>query len=202
MDDSVLASIKRWPNVPAVFGWLSLSARGQWRLHPDGLAAEGGTGQSITNAQILGFMSRNYAHDDAGRWFFQNGPQRVYVRLDGAAWIIFANDSDGTLTTHTGLVIETVSQAYLDEQGHLYLLTEHGAGMLIDRDLPRFVQSLTTDKGQSLEDWWADSNNATSTELLATDVVWKACGKGLPVKRLDPNLPIDVQLGFVANPIP
>ncbi|MGB3277244.1 MAG: DUF2946 family protein, partial [Castellaniella sp.] len=30
MDDQVLAAMARWPNVPAVHGWLSLTARGQW----------------------------------------------------------------------------------------------------------------------------------------------------------------------------
>ena len=33
MDPSVLNALERWPEVPAVYGWLSLSARGDWRLH-------------------------------------------------------------------------------------------------------------------------------------------------------------------------
>ena len=84
MDQSVKDAIARWPDVPAAHGWLSLDARGRWRFHPQGLSAQGGPGESITNPQILDFIGRNYAHDDAGRWFFQNGPQRVYLRLDAA----------------------------------------------------------------------------------------------------------------------
>lgn len=84
MDDDVKAALVRWPNVPAVAGWLSLDGRGRWHLHPQGDAAEGGPGESITNTQILAFIERNYEHDDQGRWFFQNGPQRVYVRIDAA----------------------------------------------------------------------------------------------------------------------
>ena len=73
MDQSVKDAIARWPDVPAAHGWLSLDARGRWRFHPQGLSAQGGPGESITNPQILDFIGRNYAHDDAGRWFFQNG---------------------------------------------------------------------------------------------------------------------------------
>ena len=44
MDQSVLDAVKRWPDVPAVYGWLSLTARGEWKLHPLGDAQDGGAG--------------------------------------------------------------------------------------------------------------------------------------------------------------
>lgn len=200
MDDSVIDAIRRWPNVPAVFGWLSLTARGQWRLHPDGTASQGTAGESISNMQILSFINRNYVHDGKGRWLFQNGPQRVYVRLDAAPWIAFADDSQGELTTHTGLPIKTVTKLSLDDQGHLYLDTEHGPCMLVDRDLSRFVQDFKTEQGQSLEDWWADDGQ-THTVLVNAGTRWHACITTMPVKRLGATLPIDQQLGFVANPV-
>ena len=53
MDQSVKDAIARWPDVPAAYGWLSLDARGRWRFHPQGLSAQGGPGESITNPQIL-----------------------------------------------------------------------------------------------------------------------------------------------------
>ena len=200
MDDSVLEAIKRWPNVPAVFGWLSLTARGQWRLHPDGNAHEGSVGESISNPQILAFISRNYAHDEHGQWFFQNGPQRVYVRLDAAPWIVFADDSQATLATHTGLTIESVTDISIDDAGRLYLQTERGTGMLIDRDLPRFAQSLRTESGQSLEDWWADG--PSQARLVATSPKWHACCQHLTITKLRADQATDRQLGFVANPKP
>ena len=46
MDADVLAAIAKWPNVPAVFGWLGLTARGEWRLK----------GQSIENAAMMLYM--------------------------------------------------------------------------------------------------------------------------------------------------
>ena len=72
MDDIVKAALAKWPNVPAVFGWLSLSGRGDWRIKDD----------PIENEAIKEFIGRNYMNDGCGNWFFQNGPQRVFVNLD------------------------------------------------------------------------------------------------------------------------
>ncbi len=94
MDDTVLAAIAKWPNVPAVYGWLGLSARGEWRLK----------GQPIGNAALREFIGRNYAADERGRWYFQNGPQRVFVELEAAPWI-WRISSDGLqrqVLAHTG----------------------------------------------------------------------------------------------------
>mgnify|MGYP001032102380 FL=1 len=210
MDNSVLESIKRWPNVPAVFGWLSLTARGQWRLHPDGKATEGSAGESISNPQILAFINRNYASDERGRWYFQNGPQRVYVRLDAAPWILFADDAQGQFNTHTGSVVANVDCVWLDEQGHIYLHTELGPGMIVDRDLPRFLAGAKIEVAQlaetaqtalTLEDWWAQGD-ATTSLLTGLDQHWPACANPLPVHRLAVATPIDTQLKFVANPQP
>ncbi len=203
MDESVIASIERWPNVPAVYGWLSLTARGQWRLHPDGQAIQGNAGQSISNPQILGFINRNYGHDGEGRWFFQNGPQRVYVRLDAAPWVILADDCQGTLSTHTGIPIQSVNYLWVDDAGSLYLQTEHGPGQLIDRDLPRFAQSFVSKDGQALEDWWigGDANPDRKREAMVS-ADWIACPRPVPIERLAVAPPIDAQLGFVANPAP
>ena len=69
VDAVVLRAMAKWPNVPAVFGWLSLDRRGRWLLR----------GEPIGNAAARQFISRNYQSDPHGRWFFQNGPQRVFV---------------------------------------------------------------------------------------------------------------------------
>ena len=101
MDKRVLEAMARWPSVPDVYGWLSLTETGKWRLHPKGDATQADTsGESITNTQIIGFINRNYTHCDNGQWYFQNGPQKVYVRLDAAPYIFHTNETDA-LTTHT-----------------------------------------------------------------------------------------------------
>ena len=77
MDETVLAAMAKWPGVPHVHGWLALTARGQWRLG----------GEPIAHAALRGFIDRIYACDRRGRWFFQNGPQRVYVTLELAPFL-------------------------------------------------------------------------------------------------------------------
>lgn len=81
MDQAVLDALKKWPNVPACTGWLMLDRRGQWRMRDEACQASGGSGDPIRHTALNAFIARNYAVDDEGRWFFQNGPQRVFVDL-------------------------------------------------------------------------------------------------------------------------
>ena len=71
------SAIARWPNVPACYDWLSLDRRGDWRLQ----------GERVTHRGLIEFMNRQYGSDETGRWFVQNGPQRVYVELAATPWI-------------------------------------------------------------------------------------------------------------------
>jgi len=41
MDDIVKAALKKWPNVPACYGWLALDARGDWYMRDDRTQAAG-----------------------------------------------------------------------------------------------------------------------------------------------------------------
>ena len=93
VDEIVLRGMAKWPNVPAVYGWLSLDRRGNWRIK----------GERIANAGISAFIGRNYGQDNEGRWFFQNGPQRVYVALDYTPFVyrIHAADTQLALECHT-----------------------------------------------------------------------------------------------------
>ena len=58
MDDAVLRSMAKWPNVPAVYGWLRLDRRGNWLLK----------GERINNPAIVECIGRNYEPDAQGRW--------------------------------------------------------------------------------------------------------------------------------------
>ena len=156
MDQSVKDALARWPDVPAVYGWLSLDARGRWRLHPQGQSAQGGPGESITNSQILEFINRNYEHDETGRWYFQNGPQRVFLRLDAAPYTLRLSDDNRGLLTHTNAAVDTIDAWKLDDAGRLYAATPMGAGIVLDRDLPQLLERLDTDGGEPLLDALAD----------------------------------------------
>lgn len=148
MDEQVIAAMARWPDVPAVFGWLSLTESGQWRLHPQGDALQdlASAGEAITSPQILAFMNRNYDADAFGQWYFQNGPQRVYVRLDGAPYLAYttvdANSGRMKLSTHTGLDIREVHALHVTANGRLYAHTDRGAALIAGRDLPALLDVL------------------------------------------------------------
>lgn len=163
----------RWPNVPDVYGWLSLSPRGIWHLHPDGRGWDFTTppgdesgevpagrddppanppGTPIANPQFIAFINRNYAADDAGRWYFQNGPQRVYVRLDAAPWILrTARDAQGRvrLLTHAQSAYGPVRQWLTDEDGRLYAQAPQGAGLIDGRDMLEVADNLLPDPGKA-----------------------------------------------------
>lgn len=140
MDDSVIRSIARWPNVPAVFGYLALDRRGQWIL----------TGHRLDHQKTVEFINRNYAQDHHGRWYFQNGPQRVYVTLDYTPWIYRLRN--GRVETHAGHPADSVTSAWMDELGQLLLYTEHGIGLLHDQDLSEAVDSLVNGDGSQLDE--------------------------------------------------
>lgn len=149
MDSQVTAAMAKWPDVPAVYGWLSLAESGQWRLHPagDALQQPRSPGEPITSPQILAFIDRNYAADEHGQWYFQNGPQRVYLRLDAAPFIVqtVLDPASGRLRlrTHTGLDIRRLTALYLDEHGRLYAATDRGAALVAGRDIPALLDALT-----------------------------------------------------------
>ena len=147
MDDIVRQAIAKWPNVPDCYGWLGLDARGNWFLRDDGAQAAGpfaqsgqrenlaGKGSRLEHDKLIDFIQRNYESDAAGRWFFQNGPQRVYVELESTPFIWRVSAvPDFAVTAHTGQPAR-VQRCVLDEQGRLYLETDLGFGLIHTQDM-------------------------------------------------------------------
>jgi hypothetical protein len=141
LDEQVLRAMARWPNVPAVFGWLRLDRRGQWHLIDRGVPgfdeALHGAGSPITSPPIIEFIERNYTRDDQGRWFWQNGPQRVFVDLDVAPLIIrvLGSGAQARFITHCGHPFGPVQSAHLGDEGVLLLRATQGIGAVHDLDL-------------------------------------------------------------------
>lgn len=147
MDPLVQKALQRWPDVPACTGWLALDARGQWwirdaEVHPwprqgDGRLDKVGASR-IQHEKLVEFIQRNYAADPQGYWFFQNGPQRVYVDLEAAPLILRLHGmEDGGLqpswSAQTGQVCVTTA-GYVDENGRLFFATTAGPAIMHSLD--------------------------------------------------------------------
>src|SRR5262245_45371952 len=133
MDESVLRSMAKWPNVPDVYGWLSLDRRGNWLLRSAGADSPL---ERIGNVALRDFIGRNYQSDARGCWYFQNGPQRVFVALAYAPLVLHLQQE--ALFDHCGRPFEA-REAYLDEEGSVLMAGEAGLGLLDDRDLAAFT---------------------------------------------------------------
>jgi len=137
VDEIVEAALRKWPNVPHCYGWLALDARGDWYMRDERIQRAGPfpqvKGSRIGHEKLLEFIFRNYGCDDAGCWFFQNGPQRVYVELEAAPWVWRVAD-DFSVSSHTRLPA-TPKGAWLDERGRLFLDTELGFGIVHTLDM-------------------------------------------------------------------
>lgn len=142
MDDMVKAALKKWPNVPACYSWLALDARGDWYMRDERIQAAGAfphpKGSRINHDKLREFIHRNYEADAHGAWFFQNGPQRVYVELE-AAPLILGVEPDGrgghVWRTHAGAVVEPLPQPLLDEHGRLFLPVVGTLGLVRSLDM-------------------------------------------------------------------
>ena len=149
MDDIVRQALAKWPNVPHCTGWLLLDRRGNWRMRDDEAQARGAPGEPIRHAALLAFINRNYEADASGQWFFQNGPQRVYVELGYTPWVVRLglDDGDGakatlTLTDQAGNAFEPAA-AYLDDEGGVLFTdasTPPRIAVLHDHDLDLFSE--------------------------------------------------------------
>ena len=140
MDPIVEAALRKWPNVPHCYGWLALDARGDWYMRDERIQAAGPfprvKGSRIRHDKLLGFIHRNYAADADGAWYFQNGPQRVYVELEAAPWVwrVAPPAAATALQSHTGRDA-VVRSSWLDEHGRLFLDTDLGFGIVHSLDM-------------------------------------------------------------------
>ena len=153
MDDIVRQALAKWPHVPHCYGWLGLDARGGWYMRDDRTQAAGSfpasKGSLLRHDKLIEFIHRNYACDDQGQWFFQNGPQRVYVELEAAPQV-WRLDAQGGVTAHTGQAAQ-VQGCYLDEEGHLYLDTDIGLGLVHSLDMTLAADAVEAGRWQPEE---------------------------------------------------
>lgn len=129
-DPYLRAALAKWPNVPACRGWLALDGRGQWWMRDEQAQKQGAKGSMIRHPALLRFIQTSYFVDEHGSWYFQNGPQRVYVELELAPFVFrldlpaaTGQDAAPTCHTHTGHACSPL-RALTDEYGTLYMLAQ------------------------------------------------------------------------------
>ncbi len=216
MDEIVRQAMAKWPNVPHCYGWLALDRRGQWRMRDEAAQAAGAAGDPIRHAALLAFIARNYASDDAGRWYFQNGPQRVYVALAYApfvvrlTWDATANDGRGAPVLTDQLGHTFVPQAcLLDDDGNVAFVGEAAANegngaskanaplaLLHDHDIDLLTQ--VSDLAQAFE--IAQTSDATADAKGAVHLHWRN-GTTLPFAIVHAGT-LPQTYGFERNPQP
>lgn len=192
MDEQVLRGLARWPNVPAVYGWLGLDRRGSWLLQ----------GEPIANPIITAYIGRNYQRDAEGRWFFQNGPQRVFVELAYTPFVYRAlnsSDSPLVLETHTGSKAVVLRGAWIDEGGALLVETEHGIGVVHDRDLDAVLPSMVDGERNPLDE---DALEAAMSRVQQGSAAALRLKLGASDVQVEPVRASDVpaRFAFVARP--
>lgn len=175
----------KWPDVPAVYGWLALDARGRWRVKNEILHHRG----------LTDFIGRNYLCDSNGQWFFQNGPQRVFVTLEYTPCVLRL-EADGRLMRHTGTPFEAPADVWLDDAGCLLVSSKKDIGVIHDGDLDLAVSRLA----------YADGRSATLESLLEASEPDRTIGLRLadgwhPVRGIV-RADVAARFGFVANPAP
>jgi len=141
MDDLVKQAMAKWPHVPDCYGWLGLDERGHWYLRDDAAQAQGSfqsgkpgaKGSLLQHEKLIEFIHRNYAVAANGAWYFQNGPQRVYVELALTPWV-WRLTSNFVLTAQTGQTA-SAQACFTDELGRVYFQTDLGFGLLHTLDV-------------------------------------------------------------------
>lgn len=193
MDDIVRQAMAKWPAVPHCYGWLALDARGAFRMRDDAAQRANQPGDIIRHAALLAFIHRNYTHDERGAWFFQNGPQRVYVDLEATPFIARTDPTHG-FVLHDGQAVMTLDEVCLTDKGQLVLRNDQQVAMLDDRDLAQCLPLLRV-HGKTIDDeqlinWLASPDQSLRITIRLQD---------LPVRWLHSN-DLASHFGFIKKP--
>jgi hypothetical protein len=193
MDDIVRQAMAKWPNVPHCYGWLALDARGSWRMRDETAQRAGSPGDKLTNAALVGFIDRNYQHDERGCWYFQNGPQRVYVNLEATPFIARTDPALG-FVLHTGQALGALEEAFLTEAGAVVLRAGEVVAQVDDRDVAQVLQLLERE-GKPV----ADEQLLAWLEGGAGELALRWSGGLVTVQRIGAEA-VARRFGFVQRP--
>lgn len=193
MDDIVKQAMAKWPNVPHCYAWLALDARGVFRMRDETAQKNNSAGDPIRHTALLAFVHRNYTSDASGAWFFQNGPQRVYVDLEATPYVVRTDPAVG-FVLHDGQPLALLEHVYLTDEGQLILKDATHVAMLDDRDMAHCLPQLHWN-GNAVEDAqllaWLAAPDAQLRFLYG--------GKAIPVQAIR-RADLTARLSFIALP--
>ncbi len=195
MDDIVKQAMAKWPNVPYCYGWLALDARGVWRMRDEAAQRADAPGDKLTNAALVGFIARNYLSDERGYWYFQNGPQRVYINLETTPFIARTDPAHG-FVLHTGQPLGVPEEAFMTEAGGIVLRAGRTVAQVDDRDAAQLLQAFELDGRPA-----ADEDVMAWLEGGAGNLALRWQDRRIAVGRLTAD-EVPARFGFVRRPAP
>lgn len=195
MDEIVKQAMSKWPEVPHCYGWLALDGRGAWRMRDDRVQKLGTLGDKIVHPAMLSFIARNYAHDERGCWYFQNGPQRVFVNLSSTPFIARTDPPQGFIL-HTGEPVSMLDGAWITEEGQLIIAGNEKVAQVDDRDMAEYLNQFRLN-GEPVSDekllaWLGDPNDKGRLTL-------ETPSRRVPLQRIA-SRDIAKHFGFVREP--
>jgi hypothetical protein len=195
MDDIVKKAMAKWPNVPHCYGWLALDARGAWRMRDERAQHLGLAGDKVMQAALLAFINRNYMADERGCWYFQNGPQRVFLNLETTPYVARTDPQHG-LVLHTGEALDRLDAAFLTDKGELIVQSGGRVAQLDDRDMAQLLPAMQIDgapvSDEALLAWLADGTGSLTLRYRAAHVAVQALA----------STEVPAHFGFVRLPQP
>ena len=199
MDAIVQQALAKWPNVPHCYGWLALDARGAWRMRDAQAQQHNLAGDKLAHTALIGFINRNYAHDPQGRWYFQNGPQRVYVNLEACPYIARTDPIQG-FVLQSGEPLTAIDAVWLSDTGQLLLQSGDRVAQLDDRDLAQCMPALRMHGAPVTdEDLMAWVTGHDQEQIPAARLTFTCDGTQHVVRRIAQAAIAD-QFGFVREP--
>jgi hypothetical protein len=193
MDDIVKQAMAKWPNVPHCYGWLALDARGTWRMRDEAAQRADAPGDKLGNAALVGFINRNYLRDERGCWYFQNGPQRVYINLEATPFIARTDPAQG-LVLHTGQPMAAPDQAFMLDTGGIVVRAGTLLAQLDDRDVAQLLTAMELD-GKPVADEalmaWLDNGSGRLS------LRWQ--GREIALERVEASA-LPQRFGFIQRP--
>lgn len=197
LDPDTIRAMAKWPDVPAVTGWLTLDGTGRWYIR----------GQRIKHPLILAHIQSNYEGDAAGRWYFQNGPQRVYVQLETAPFVLsWTGEPKIGFRDQCGRHHLRFERAVLDEEGRLYLVGDHGFAYVLDQDLETVLGWLCLKNGGALpeDDLFIALDSVfeqlTNAPVLTTELALRIGPSSVPVEGCRSDH-LETRFAFQKEPI-